>query len=280
MNKCLIIFDIDETLYINSEKQIPESTLAAIDKLKKAGHTLGIATGRAPFEIFDTIKALPFDFFVMANGQLVTQQGKTIYENPLDIETIKDIVNFADKSNIYLGFNSATRSTVTGMNEMMKYAFDHHYEVSLEVDATIFNFEPIYQMWFFSNDHETFAEKFKEKARIIPWLDAGADIIPMHSSKAAGVRSLVEANTGQLPEKIVFFGDGANDIELVEMADIGVAMGNAVDVLKEKADFITKRIEDDGIYYACEQLGLFGGNEFDFENTIAFVKTSSRTKGE
>jgi len=60
-----------------------------------------------------------------------------------------------------------------------------------------------------------------------------------------------------LPEKVVFFGDGINDIELIEMADIGVAMGNAEDTVKAIADFVTKNIEDDGIYYACKQLGLF-----------------------
>jgi Cof subfamily protein (haloacid dehalogenase superfamily) len=261
MNKCLIIFDIDETLYLNKRKQIPESTLLAIDNLKKAGHTLGIATGRAPFEIFNAIKVLPFDFFIMANGQLVVHQGKNIYENPLDIEIIKDIVSFADESSIYLGFNSATRATVTGMNAMMKDAFHHYYESEPEVDPTIFNSEPIFQMWLFSEEYEAFAQRFKDKVRIVPWLDTGADIIPLDSSKATGLKSLIEANLGQLPEKIVFFGDGANDIELVEMADIGVAMGNAIDILKEKADFVTKHIEADGIYYACEQLGLFEKEE-------------------
>jgi len=257
MEKCLIIFDIDETLYLNSEKRIPESTLMALDKLKEAGHTLGIATGRAPFEIFDGIKALPFDFFVMANGQLVTYQGTTIYENPIAVETIEEIVAFAEEKNVYLGFNAATRSAVTGMSERMEDAFAHYYEVVPEIDATIFKSEPIFQIWFFSDEHDAFAEQFRGKARLIPWLSNGADIVPLECSKATGMRALVEAFHGRLPQKMVFFGDGTNDIELVEMADIGVAMGNAVEALKEKADFIAKRIEDDGIYEACQQLGLF-----------------------
>ena len=170
-------------------------------------------------------------------------------------------MTFADESNIYLGFNAATCSTITGMDDVLKNTLEHYYETVPEVNRTIFNTEPIFQMWLFSDQHEVFAEKFKKQARIVPWLENGADIIPLNSSKATGVTKLLEANLGQLPEKVIFFGDGINDIELVEMADIGIAMGNAVDQLKEKADFITKNIEDDGIYYACEQLNLFKKEE-------------------
>jgi hydroxymethylpyrimidine pyrophosphatase-like HAD family hydrolase len=122
--------------------------------------------------------------------------------------------------------------------------------------------ENVFQVWFFSNDYSKYAKKYEDKVRFVPWLDNGSDIIPKGSSKAAGLLKTIEANHDQLPKKIIFFGDGVNDIELVEMADIGVAMGNAVDSLKEKANFITKNIEDDGIYYACEQLGLFGKEEW------------------
>ena len=44
---------------------------------------------------------------------------------------------------------------------------------------------------------------------------------------------------------------------MLQLADIGVAMGNASDEVKKHADFITKSIDQDGVYYACEKLGLF-----------------------
>lgn len=55
----------------------------------------------------------------------------------------------------------------------------------------------------------------------------------------------------------VAFGDSMNDIEVVQEAGIGVAMGNAVDALKKVADYVTAPIEEDGIYKACEHLHLF-----------------------
>ena len=48
-----------------------------------------------------------------------------------------------------------------------------------------------------------------------------------------------------------------NDIEVVQEAGIGVAMGNAVDALKKVADYVTAPIGEDGIYKACEHLHLF-----------------------
>ena len=55
----------------------------------------------------------------------------------------------------------------------------------------------------------------------------------------------------------VAFGDSMNDIEVVQEAGIGVAMGNAVDALKKVADYVTAPIGEDGIYKACEHLRLF-----------------------
>ena len=257
MEKCLILFDIDETLYLNHERRIPESTLIALAKLKAAGHTLAVATGRAPFEINETIKNLPFDFFILNNGQYVLQNGKVIYENPIEPATIKALMADAKDAHICLGFSSATRSTVTGVNDLIHHIFTHSDLTYPKVDPTIVETENIFQVWFFSEDYPAYAKKYEEKVRFVPWLDNGSDIIPTGASKATGLLKTIEANHHKLPKKIVFFGDGANDIELVELADIGIAMGNAVDPLKEKADFITKNIEDDGIYYACEQLGLF-----------------------
>ena len=261
MEKCLILFDIDETLFINHERRIPESTLVAITKLKEAGHTLAIATGRAPFEINETIRGLPFDFFVLNNGQYVLQHGEVVYENPIDPATIKALIDAALTNDIHLGFSSATRSTLTGINDRIHDIFSNSDLTYPEIDPTIVETENVFQVWFFSDDYPKYAKAFEGRVRFVPWLSNGSDVIPMGASKAAGLLKTIEANQGRLPQKIVFFGDGDNDVELIELADIGIAMGNAVEGLKEKADFITKNIEDDGIYYACEQLGLFKGLE-------------------
>lgn len=52
------------------------------------------------------------------------------------------------------------------------------------------------------------------------------------------------------------FGDSYNDLEIVSEAGTGVAMGNAIEELKNAADFVTDDVGKDGVYNACVKLGL------------------------
>ena len=63
-------------------------------------------------------------------------------------------------------------------------------------------------------------------------------------------------------EDMIAIGDGFNDITMIEYAGIGIAMGNSSDNVKEKADFVTDRIENDGLYKAFVKLGLIKKADF------------------
>lgn len=272
MKPCLIIFDIDETLYDNHLKQIPASTLTAIDKLKKAGHTLAVATGRSLFELIPQVKDLPFDFFILANGQLAIKNNEIIYDEAIDPEIVKELMAEANRVGTHLGFNSATHSSVTGLTPQMQEAFEKYYTTMPEVSSCIKKHGAIYQMWYLSEDITHISEKFKDRLRFLPWLNNGADVVPVGASKAMGLTKTLEILGTSLPEEIIFFGDGINDIELVEMASIGVAMGNAVPALKAVADYITTDITENGIYHGCDILGLFTANQTDSDIDDQIVK--------
>jgi len=259
MSPYLIIFDIDETLYINETDHIPESAIKALDQLKDVGHTLAIATGRSFYSIRkrEKFNNLPVDFYILANGQLVVKGEEVIYENAIEMDIINEVMTFANKQGIQLGFNTATHSFVTDLTEEVRQSFFANSTLPA-VSTDIESNGPIYQMWYFSENYADLAELSKDRLRFIPWrTNSGADILPAGVSKAVALKEALKNFGDIIPEKTIFFGDGMNDIELMEMADIGVAMGNGVEALKEVADFVTKNIEDDGIYYACEQLGLF-----------------------
>ena len=76
--------------------------------------------------------------------------------------------------------------------------------------------------------------------------DGGADVIPRHISKAKGMDLLLEY-WHQTYEDVAAIGDSMNDYELLQAASIGIAMGNAIEELKQIADYITSSIADDGI---------------------------------
>lgn len=80
-------------------------------------------------------------------------------------------------------------------------------------------------------------------------------MIEREASKARGLERLCAYF--KIPmEKTVAFGDSMNDYEIVRAAGIGVAMGNAVEELKQVADYVTTPIGEDGVWNACVNLKL------------------------
>ena len=74
------------------------------------------------------------------------------------------------------------------------------------------------------------------------------------AEKYKGILEMVHLLNGD-ENDIVVFGDGLNDISMIKKAPIGIAMGNALNQVKEVADFVTKRNDEDGIEYACRHFG-------------------------
>ena len=74
-------------------------------------------------------------------------------------------------------------------------------------------------------------------------------------NKATGMERYLKA-VGIAREDSIAVGDGPNDLQMMEYAGIGIAMGNAREEVKERADMVTSSINNDGIYRAFETLGL------------------------
>lgn len=255
MIKKLLFFDIDGTL-LNHEKELPASTKETIQKLHEAGHHVFIATGRAPFMFKQLREELGIRSFVSFNGQYVVFEDEVIYENPLKIETLKQLLEHSSKSNHPLVFMSEEdmKSTVED------HPFIHESFGSLKFDHPdfhphYFNDKNIYQTLLFCEDGEEVMYQDYDDLHFIRWHRLSTDILPLGGSKAEGIKKIME-RLGYDREDVYAFGDGLNDLEMIEFAGTGVAMGNAVESLKEKADFVTKSVEEDGIQYAVEQLNL------------------------
>lgn len=57
-------------------------------------------------------------------------------------------------------------------------------------------------------------------------------------------------------EDVVAFGDSMNDMEMIEYAGLGIAMGNAIEPLKRVADFVTDPIDQDGVWHGLIHAGI------------------------
>lgn len=81
------------------------------------------------------------------------------------------------------------------------------------------------------------------------------EISPRECTKRAGIRAVLDA-LGPDHGTVYGIGDASNDIALMEAVDVGIAMGNAPDFLKEKADYVTDSFDHDGVVTALEHFGL------------------------
>lgn len=252
----IVFFDIDGTL-LNHEKTIPESTKRAISKLKEQEVYVAIATGRAPFMFEKIREELEIESYVSFNGQYVVFEGEAIYKNPLDKRELSRLHHKAKSRKHPLVF----------LNERIMRADIPHHEMISEAMKSLKFFHPemddefylnndVYQSLIFSTEnwqHE-YTEEFGSFT-FIRWHQYSMDVLPKGGSKAEGIKQLIQRLGFDLNDTYAF-GDGLNDIEMLQTVGYGVAMGNSVEELKQHATFITKDVDKDGIEYGLKEIGL------------------------
>ena len=278
----IIFFDIDDTLRNSKTGFIPSTIPTVFKQLREKGILTGIATGRGIFGVVPEIKALKPDFFVTLNGAYIEdKKGNVIYSNKIAKDKVEEYITWTKEVGIDYGLVGSHAAKLSRRTEMISQAIDPIYP-DLEVDPDFYQKEDIYQMWTFEDqgDDLTLPESLASTLRMVRWHEHSSDVVSISGSKAAGVAKVVD-QLGLKPEIVMVFGDGLNDFELFDYAGISVAMGISHDKIKEKADYITKTLEEDGIFDALEGFGMVE-KELHFpqvdietvEGPIATIKTN------
>lgn len=257
MEKKIVFFDIDGTIY-NKEKKVPRSTIQAIEKLKENDVYVAIATGRAPFMYEDLRKQLNIDCCISFNGSYVVHKENVIYKRPLSTEHLIHLEQLATRYNhpmIYLDEN----------DHYTNYKNHPHIQISINQDLKIhyphynpqyFQENDIYQALIFCLPHEehVYRNNFPDFG-YVRWHRYSIDVLPQGGSKASGIEVVLQKLN--IDRKNSFaFGDGMNDLEMLQYVGCGVAMGNGHEKVKACADFVTKSVDDGGIEYALKELKL------------------------
>ncbi|SER97703.1 hypothetical protein SAMN04487944_11448 [Gracilibacillus ureilyticus] len=256
MDKKVVFLDIDGTI-LDHGKKIPESAKEAVAKLKENGVIVAIATGRAPFMFQDILTELDIDSFIGFNGQYAVYQGEVIHQNSYNVEQMEQLLEFSNNSNHPLIFQSVEgmKATVaehkfieSGMNSLKR---NHP-----EMDKEFYKKVPIFQALLFNEEHEQSAyETNFDQLRFVRWHKYSCDVLPKIGSKAHGIEQFIKALDIDWKDTYAF-GDGLNDLEMIETVRYGIAMGNCVEDLKEKAYFVTEDVADNGLSNGLKKLGL------------------------
>ena len=274
----LVALDLDGTLFDNSSR-ISERNLTAFRSITDKGIHVVISTGR-PFEgiPFDQIKGTGINYAITANGSGIYEisTGKCLYENAMDEELVTPILNFlltrdihmdafiggkgytpvqcvetAQKLTVPSSIKNYIITTRTRLDNILQFI----HENQLKVQKMTLNFYPAADGTLI--DRET-VRKFLVSNPSITTVCGGYNNLEFtraDANKGVGLRKLAEI-LGVNPDATMAIGDTENDLAIIEAAGIGVAMGNATDAVKARADYVTTTNTKDGVAAAIEHFIL------------------------
>jgi len=259
----IVFFDIDGTLY-EYGTPILESTKEAIVKLRKNGHKAFICTGRSKITIpEELLSEIEFDGIVASCGTYGEYQGNTIFNKIMSEELVKKAVACMRRfGNMYIieGTEAVYYDEIAPKE---KYEDWYIQEIKRCISDRFLSFKDDFSKLEGAKfsmrltdemTDEVLAEAFPEFEILRHTFDIG-ELVPKGISKATGIADVCQA-LGVNREDTIAVGDSINDVEMLQYAGVGVVMGNGTEPAKEVADFVTKPIEEGGIYFAMETLGL------------------------
>ncbi len=252
-----VFFDIDGTLLPEGEKDIPKENIEAVKKLKENGVVPFICTGRCYHQAKKYIEQIGAESYIVSNGQEVNVLGEDVYSYNLSEKEIDFLFEKVKNTNVVWGYETRERVFINDMpgskdvqDKMVGYGI---VETKITKKHTK---EGIKQMWVFgeSESIDRLQNDIIDNFKCYRWNDLSMEIIPLEESKGKAVSKVLKNVNSKVTTYA--FGDGYNDMELLEEVDYGVAMGNAYDEVKAIASHITSDCRDGGIEKGLKELGL------------------------
>ncbi len=252
----IVFFDIDETLAIKKTHYMPPSVNQSIQLLHEKGIKVAIASGRAKYGVRDYILALGMDIFVLINGQYVEYNNTVIHSTPLAKSDIERFIAWCDSVNMGFGLVGRDMCTLSEERKMMRDCISEVYE-GVVIDRDFYKHHDVYQMWTFSETQadEQMPVEVLGDLKMVRWHPHSCDVLPQIGSKAVGIEAVLNY-LGLDKSQAMAFGDGLNDLEMFQHVGLSVAMGQSHPELLQYADFVTKNLEDDGIYHALKTFNI------------------------
>lgn len=257
-----IFFDIDGTL-LPFGGELPSDTMEAINLALARGHKLFFCTGRSVGELNDKVKDLPFTGGVFGAGTDVIVDGKSIFESFYSEEDKDFIFSYYKEHDLdpLIQTKNATympHSLGSRLDDMFrKYNDGKTLEIGgLVIEDDFSKINDITKTIFFSSDY-TKDEIINDIGNRFDIVDNTiglpkhlvAEVMQKNINKATGIYKVIEYYGASIEDTIAF-GDGANDLEMIEAAYIGIAMGNAEQEVKDIAYYVTDDVDKGGIINA------------------------------
>ncbi|MDD7306155.1 MAG: HAD family hydrolase [Peptoniphilaceae bacterium] len=270
----LFAFDLDGTI-LNSRSIMDKKTIAALNKLEENGIIFVFASGRVTSSVSYLMDKTAIDNPFVANNGAVSFLNKDtlLKENYLDTDILKKLIAFANKKNLYYHFYDLStfyseylvEDRIRHLIKEKTIGLKYQVNISIAEDPLARLMENKakalkFQMFvdedsaYFKNDLiEELKNDFGQKIYITSSANSLIEIMASGVSKWQAVLDIAQ-NLGIKNNEIAAIGDQDNDYLMVKNAQIGFAMGNASQELKNIADIIVASNDDFGVFFAIEKV--------------------------
>lgn len=247
-----VFFDVDGTLISHTLKDVPESTRISIRKLRQKNIQCIVATGRHVSELEALpVRDIAFDGYITLNGQLCLDENRNVlWGKPITGEDKETLLRLFEEKKMPILLVEKDAMYLNFVNRHVEKA---QAAISTAVLPTgTYTGKEIYQaIAYLEKGEEAHLARQVPNCTITRWNEYAVDVISCHGGKAAGIMEYLRKN-GIDPSETMAFGDGENDIGMLTLAQIGIAMGNAEATVKSAADFVTETVENDGVARALQ----------------------------
>jgi len=258
MDYRFLILDIDGTL-LTSTNQLTEATRDKLMLLQKKGYILVLASGRPTASMLKTAKDLHLDanesYIISFNGAVITRMSdeKELYNKRLEVSEQKDIIEYLQKNNLSVIAYDKDSIVVDKEREnsdveayLTKLPMRYDAEYIANIDTPQLKFIGVGKPEDVARCDQELQGEFGQHTYATTSLPFFIEFMHKEVNKGTAIETLVE-HLGYTTENVVACGDGNNDAAMIEVAGVGVAMGNATDYLKSLADEITLSNDEDGL---------------------------------
>lgn len=254
----LIALDLDGTLK-NTNNEITSQTKEALIKAQEMGIKIVLASGRPTHGLRHEAKELDLEkyggYILSFNGARVVdvKTKETIYEQTLTIDEAKKAydrakeyelacMTYEDDMIVTEDIDDEYVNVESSINDIQKKKVSFKANLKDPIHKVLLTGKPDYV----ESIIDEFKQPFGDSLSIYRSAPFFIEIMAQGIDKAASLDRLVKI-LGIKQEEVMAFGDGYNDLSMIEYAGMGIAMDNAVEGVKERANYITLSNNDDGI---------------------------------
>ena len=254
MDKKYFFFDIDGTLTDAKTGIVVPSAKETLRKLEENGHFVAINTGRACYKSMPVLHDLGLHNMVCYCGGGLVVNDVLVQNKPLPIDVMRDIVKECKQNHIGYCFILDDSPNYYSDDDLFLKQATYKDKAEFHIDSS-FDINKI------ENTYKGYVAVTKQQEHLVPSLQKVGPlrydpsfIVVQYDKKKEGIIDMMNYLHGDIKD-VVTFGDDTNDVAMCDPRWFSIAVGNAVDVLKEKVDYITDTNVNDGIKKACEHFG-------------------------